>query len=48
MVGLDGGADEEAGERDDREAETFDEVLVDKCLFSSSINKPKKNWNGMG
>lgn len=48
VVGLDGGADEEAGEGDDGEAETFDEVLVDKCLFISSIVKPRKGIMGYG
>lgn len=32
VVGLHGGADKEAGERDDWEAETFDEVLVEEGL----------------
>ena len=38
VVGLDGGADEEAGEGDDGETEALDEVLVDKCLLFSVIN----------
>jgi hypothetical protein len=35
MVGLDGGADEEAGEGDDGEAESFSEVLVGEGLLPS-------------
>lgn len=34
VVGLDGGTDEEASEREDGETKAFGEVLVKECLNS--------------
>jgi len=42
MVSLNGGADEETAQWDDRESKTFSEVLIDECVGVIVLSKDIK------